>query len=150
MDQLDKARERVKAIEGQKVAYAIKSDHLDLYDFGFGEEKKAFFDKIRNEVRALPPYALHATCHFVVHGPDGTQRYFDETVTKAEFADIEKEIIGKVVLRADITPKHRLVLYIDDMVYVFIPFDDDMESWRFFSDDENERHLVVSRYTIEL
>ncbi len=150
MDLLDKARERVKVIEGLQVAYAIKSDHLDLYDFGFGEEKEAFFDRILNKMRILPPYALHATCCFMVHRADGTRRFFDETVTKVEFAEVEKEIVGKVVHRADITPKHRLVLYIDDMVYVFIPFDNDMESWRLFSDDKNERHLVVSRYTIGL
>ena len=151
---LEQAKEIVKVMEGEKIDYAIKSHGLDLYDFGFGEEHDVF-DEETNEIRALPPYCVHAMCNFSIRMSSGAEFFFDAEVSSEEFKLIEKKICGRTILKADVTESHHLIIQLEDITFDFIPhppeyYGEDVESWRFFQFGGKSEHLVVSALTIEL
>lgn len=124
--------------------YAIKSPDMDLYDFGFGDDISAVGVKGKNRMDAT--YILHVVCRFkVIWKNEGckVKIYHEDTPADRFHSEIER-LIGKKVMRVAISDKNDLWLDFGDCQIVFATFENNEESWRFFTFNKDAPHLVAS------
>lgn len=130
------------------LVYAIKSPDLDLYDFGFSRPETAEMYLCSDE---MCEYTIHAVCGIKVIWQDVTRRvdkYYGDTASEM-FNAKTKKLIGSVVERVAISSKNDLWLDFGFCWVVFVTHEDEDESWRLFSVDENEGTLVASNSMIQ-
>ena len=123
----------LQTLVGLPLLYGIKSPDMDLYDFGFGEKVNC-------------TYALHVVCRFkVIHtkGDYRVDRYFEDTPCE-QFHMAISSLIGMKVNRVALSDKNDLWLDFGDYKVVFATFENEEESWRFFTTNTNDPHLVAS------
>ena len=114
------------------LCYGLKSPDSDLYDFGFGDPSAV--------------YILHIICRFKVIWKNGEQRvriYHENTPCEQFHAEI-KPLLGLPVKRVALSDKNDLWLDFGDCWVVFATFENEEESWRFFSADSALPHLIAA------
>ena len=132
----EKAIAYLQTLIGQTLHYALKSPDMDLYDLGFGAPEADF------------RYVLHATCRFKViwrNGERRTDKYYEDTPSE-EFHSAIQRLIGWKVTRVGLSDKNDLWLDFGDgdCWAVFVTFENNEESWRFFTYHSDDPHLVAS------
>lgn len=146
-----RAYERMQAIVGKPLKFGHMLPTIGMFDFGFGDLIDIPTNSI-GKTRKVCMYALHAVCGFDVVWKNGQRRverlYWDSP--KELFDDIVKELIGLCVKRITLSDKNDLWIDLRDYWVVFLTFENDEESWRFFTPYSSEAHLVVSNSWISL
>ena len=131
-------------LSGQPLLYAIKSPDTDLYDFGFGEWTEIISQ--RGKRKKIGTYTLHVMCRFKVIWKKSKQRvdkYYEDTPCEKFHTEVQP-ILGLSVKRVTLSDKNDLWLDLDDCWIVFATYENGEESWRFFSIDINNPHLVAA------
>ena len=139
----------LQTLVGQPLRYGLKSPDTELYDFGFGE----LFEDVSKygKKRKICTFILHALCNFKVIWRSGERRidkYYGDTPSEKFHGDI-KRLIGSCVKRVALSEENDLWLDLGDFWIVFETFEDGKESWRFFTSDINQAHLVASNSWIK-
>lgn len=146
----EKAMDFLNTLVGQSLTYAIKSPDMDLYDFGFGEEIEV--KSPHRPPRTVAPYTVHALCRFQViwrNGEKKVARYYEDTPCEIFHSEI-KSLIGLKVSRVALSDKNDLWLDFGDYWVVFVTYESDEESWRFFKTyDSDTPHLVASALELD-
>lgn len=129
---------------GQPLCYGIKSPDMDLYDLGFGSgivDVSSYGEETEDWT-----YILHVTCRFKVIWRNGERRIdkFNEDTPCEKFHSEVKRLIGLKVKRVGLSSKNDLYLDFGDYWVVFVTFEDEEESWRFFTSVPNGPHLIAS------
>lgn len=135
------AIEFLNVLVSQPLCYGIKSPDMDLYDFGFGNVVST--TGLKGKVCA---YTLHVTCRFKVIWRNVERRvdvYNEDTPCKRFHSEVSR-LVGLKVRRIALSDKNDLWLDFGDCWIVFATFEDGEESWRFFTYNKNEPHLVAS------
>lgn len=124
-------------LNGSILKHAIKSSDLDLYDF-------CFYSPLLNE-----HLFIHATCRFKIINMIHKQSVncFYENTSSELFCDAIEDSIGMEIIRIALSSKNDLWIDLGDCRIVFVTFEDNEESWRLFSSNE-EQHLVASSESI--
>lgn len=146
------AIEYLNQLINQPLAYGIKSPDMDLYDFGFGGCVNVPSTFKPNKVRKLSEYVLHVTCRFKIIGRGNkqyTKRYYEDTSHEEFHADIQ-HLLGLKVKRVGLSDKNDLWLDLGEVWIVFATFEIGEESWRFFTCDKRDPHLVAADTWLEL
>ena len=128
----------------EPLSYGIKSPDMDLYDFGFGKSIKV--PCRRDPDREVSAFTLHATCRFKIirrNGERCVQRYYEDTPAE-EFHCAIKHLIGLYIKRIALSDKNDLWLDFGDYWMVFATFENDEESWCFFTFTDDKRYLVAA------
>lgn len=136
----------LQSLVNQSLCYGLKSSDMDLYDFGFANLVDS--DSWNNE---LCTHFLHILCRFKVifkANKQPTKKYYEDTPGEEFFFDIQR-LLGLKVRRVALSDKNDLWLDLGDYWVVFATFENDEESWRFFTADTNSPHLVVSNSWLE-
>lgn len=140
------AIEFLNSIVNQRLCYGIKSPDLDLYDFGFSNGVSV--PNLQEEIIKSCTCFIHATCRFKVVWRSTERRvdkYCEDTPCEIFHSEITR-LVGLRVKRVELRDKNDLLLDFGDCWVVFVTFEDEKESWRFFSSDKRMPHLVVSGY----
>lgn len=141
----ESALEFLGILVNKPLCYGLKSPDTELYDFGFGELIKVI-DR-RNKEKVVANYSLHITCRFRIIKKKGDCRtnkcYYEDTPCDVFHSEI-KNLVGLCVKRLALSEKNDLWLDFGDYWVVFATFEDGEESWRFFTTNTNEPHLVAS------
>lgn len=144
---LQKANEYLNRLIGQPMLYAIKSPDVNLYDFGFGELVEVV--GYRGQPHEVGLHTLHAQCRFRVIWRKNERKvftYYEDTPSEKFHSEIGR-LIGQKVKRVVLSDKNDLWLEFGDggeCWVVFATFENDEESWRFFTFDEENLHLVAA------
>ena len=136
--------EFLQSLVGLSLCYGLKSPDVDLYDFGFGDTVNDM--ESCGETEKIYTHILHVTCKFQVVSKNGERRvdtYYGDTPCEHFHAEV-KRLVGLKVRRVALSAKNDLWLDFGDYWVVFITYEDAEESWRFFTRDEKDPHLVVS------
>ena len=124
--------------------YAIKSPDTELYDFGFGELVEVV--NRRGIRKRIGTHTLHALCRFKViwrNCEHRVDKYYEDTPCE-KFHSESKRLIGPKVRQVELSDKNDLWLDFGDYWVVFATFENGEESWRFFTSDIDDPHLVAS------
>lgn len=124
---------------------------MDLYDFGFGGfiEVPSFFKPGR--IRRMHKLILHVTCRFkIIHrvGVKCIDRYYEDTPCE-EFHTNIQSLIGLTVKRVGLSDKNDSWLDFGDYWIAFATFETNEESWRYFTWDNFDPHLVAADTWLE-
>ena len=133
----------------QPLHYGIKSPDCDLYDIGFGE--MVDYVGLNNEIRKVCNYTLHITCRFKIIKKKEKQTtccYFEDTPSSIFQYDVSK-LIGLCVKRIALSDKNDLWIDLGDYWIVIATFENNEESWCFFTFDSANLFLSVSNSYIE-
>ncbi|MBE6903820.1 MAG: hypothetical protein E7480_04340 [Ruminococcaceae bacterium] len=127
------------------LCYGIKSPDMFFYDFGFGEIFKTV-DLYGGKDREIPTFALHVCCAFEVIWKDKSKHsdIFSNDTPCDKFNAVMERLIGIPIKRVSLSEKYDLWLDLGVCWIVFATNEDKEESWRFFSPNNRERHLVAS------
>lgn len=129
----------VQQLEGKYLCYSIKSPDTDLYDFGFSEQKESDLNK-----SDCFWFFLHITCEFKVIRKNQCADYYDANTPASHFSSNMRRLIGLQVQRVTLSEKNDLWLDLGKCWVVFITFETNLESWRFFTSSSKDAHLVGS------
>lgn len=134
----------LETLMGQPLVYCLKSPDTELYDFGFG----SFVDivTLRGNKHTICTHTLHVLCPFRIISKTGTgqsQWYYEDTPSESFQCDVAL-LIGLKIKRVALSQKHDLWLDLGDYWIVFVTYENEDESWRFFVADSNKPHLVAS------
>lgn len=144
------ATEFLKRLVGQPLCYGLKSRDLDLYDFGFGDYDEVWYTETK--CRKISTYLLHVTCNFRII--NRTEKSLSENFcgdTSADrFHDVIQNLFGLCVQRIALSSKNDLWLDLGPYWIVFATFENNEESWRFFSSEDNGPHLVATDRLLSL
>lgn len=144
MSDKQKGIEFLNALKGMPLLYALKSPDTELYDFGFGEWKEIV--NRCGRPKKIATYTLHALCRFKViargfeHKVD---KYYEDTPCEMFHSEINR-LLGLIIRRVALSDKNDLWLDFGDYWIVFVTFEDDEESWRLFTINNDLPHLVAS------
>ena len=138
------ALEFLQTLIDQQLCYGLKSQDLDLYDFGFGN--------MVGDVNSYERYQegcthiIHAICRFKVIWKNGEHRVdrYQENTSSEKFCTEIKRLIGLKVIRIALSDKNDLWLDLGDYWVVFATYENNEESWRFFALNQDIPHLVAS------
>ena len=139
-----KAFEYLSMLIGHSLLYAKKSSDTELYDFGFGEPAETV--NRRGKRKLVGAMSLHALCRIKIiwrNGERKVDKYYEDTPCE-EFHHEVKRCIGLQVSRIALSDKNDLWFDLGDYWIVFATFENGEESWRFFTSDINDPHLVAS------
>ena len=140
----------LNSIIAQPLVYAMKSPDTELYDFGFGEP---VLHPCRNgDLRQIAMYSLHALCRFELidkTGSNTTTKFYEDTPS-GQFQGTIAPVLGRRVKRIALSEKNDLWIDFGEYWIVFVSFENEEESWRFFSADREMPHLVASNIALEL
>ena len=134
----------LNALIGQPLLYALKSPDTELYDFGFGEPVET--TNHRGNRKIIGTYTLHALCRFKVIWRNGEHRvdnYYEDTPCELLRSEI-KRLIGLRVRQVALSDKNDFWLDFGDYWVAFATFESGEESWRFFTSNVDDPHLVAS------
>lgn len=134
------ALEFLQTLVDQPLCYGLKSPNMDLYDFGFGNLMTV------QENEEVCTHVLHVICRFKVIWKNGERRvykYTEDTPCEKFHSEI-KHLIGMKVNRVALSDKNDLWLDFGDYWVVFVTFETGEESWRFFTFNMDDPHLVAS------
>lgn len=128
----------------QPLVYCLKSPDTELYDFGFG----SFVDIVtrRGNKHTICTHTIHALCPVNIIHKTGTmqsQWYYDDTPHEI-FQDDAAPMIGLRIKRVALSEKNDLWLDLGDYWMVFVTYENEDESWRFFVSDADKPHLVAA------
>ena len=132
------------ALIGQPLLYALKSPDTELYDFGFGELVEVV--NRRGKRKKISTHTLHALCRFKViwrNCESSVDKYYEDTPCEKFHSEV-KRLVGLKVKRVALSDKNDLWLDLGDYWIVFATFEIGEESWRFFTWDEKNCHLVTA------
>lgn len=143
------AMDYLTRLVGKPLCYGIKSPDMDLYDFGFGERVRvssAYWGE-----RDVCTHILHATCRFKIIklGAEASVEIFDEDTPAERFSSRISRLVGLKVKRLALSDKNDLWLDFGDFRMVFATFENGEESWRYFTCNKDEPHLVASDLGLE-
>ncbi len=125
---------------------AKKSPDTELYEFVFGEPicHTAKFKNNKNET-----YVLHVLCEFeILFRKEKKSQHFDGNTSYEEFQNTIDFCLNKLIKRVTVNENNQLWFDFGDVWFVFIPLENEEESWRFFEFSEGS-HLIVSNNKIE-
>ena len=144
------AKEYLSKMIGKPLQYALKSPDLDLYDFGFGGWIQTINRKGR--LHTVTTYSIHAQCPLKVIWRNGTGRadLYDGDTDSHHFHKETESLLGLPVKRVELSDKNDLWVDLGDYWIVFISWENDEESWRYFLSGGNDPHLVASNKWLEL
>lgn len=129
---------------GQPLLYAIKSPDVELYDFGFGELIEVV--NRRGTQKRIGTHTIHVLCRFKVIWQNCEHRvdkYYEDTPCEKFHSEI-KNLVGLKVRRVALSDKNDLWLDLGDYWIVFATFENGEESWRLFTSDADNPHLIAS------
>ena len=146
----EQAMEFLELLIDKPLCYGFKSSAWDLYDFGFGPLRHV--PSRRNPKRKVGAFVLHVTCRFKIVckiGKSRVKRFYEDT-TSEEFHCAIQPVIGLPVKRVALSEENDLWLDFGDYWIVFVTYENNEESWRFFTFTDDARHLVASDRWITL
>lgn len=129
----------IQQLVDKHLCYGIKSPDMDLYDFGFSRQIES--DQKSTDYLS---YILHITCEFKIIGKNNVTDYYDANTPSNQFSSNIQKLIGLKVQRVTLSEKNDLWLDLGKCWVVFITFETDEESWRFFTSSKGNAHLVAS------
>jgi len=135
---------------GKPLLYAIKSPDTELYDFGFGELVEVV--NRHGKRKKIGTQILHALCRFKVIWRIDDQRvdvYYEDTPCDKFYAEFER-LIGMEVRRIELSDKNDLWLDFGTCWVVFATFENEEESWRFFTAQKDCPHVVAADSWLEI
>ena len=134
---------------GCSMCYGLKSPDICFYDIGFGECN--VIEERDKRKRFLSSFAIHASCCIKIIEIENkkTSSIYSENTTSEEFHNGIEHLIGLTIKRISLSSKNDLWIDMGRYWLVIITYEDEMESWRFFSPIEESSHLVVTSYSIE-
>ena len=144
------AIELLNMVISHPLVYAIKSPDTELYDFGFGDLVSC--KGRHNKVREVCMYTLHSLCRFELINKADTKkrmRFYEDTAVDV-FRHHISPLLGKCVKRIALSEKNDLWIDFGKYWLVFASFENDEESWRFFTANAMMPYLVASNTTLEL
>lgn len=134
----------------QTLCYALKSSDMDLYDFGFvnaDEDVSNIGEKTK-----CADYILHVTCRFKIiwrNEDCRVERYYEDTGSD-RFSVAAKQLLGLKVVRVALSEKNDLWLDFGDCWLVFATFENSEESWRLFTRNMDDSHLIATNLSLEM
>lgn len=142
--------EYLNTLVGLPLIYAQKSPDTELYDFGFGKLVKAV--NYGGNEREIATHILHILCRFKVIRRNCEQQVdrFLEDTPREVFNMKIKHLMGKTVKRVAISCKNDLWLDFGNHWVVFATHENSEESWRYFTSEIHDPHLVASAYWLDL
>ena len=135
---------------GNPMLYAVKSPDTELYAFGLGKLVEAV--SFRGRKKEIGTHILHVTCRFKVIWKNGEHRvdiYYEDTPCEKFHSEV-KRLVGLKVKRVALSDKNDLWLDFGEYWLVFATFEDGKESWRFFTSDDEDPHLVASHCSLHI
>ena len=135
--------EYLRTLVDLPLCYGAKSPDMELYIFEFG--RLVQIEGHRGPVE-VGTHRLHVICRFKVIWRKGEHRVdiYTEDTPAEEFREGISPLIGAKVKRIALSDKNDLWLDLGNWWVVFATFEDEEESWRFFTSDDNDPHLVAS------
>ena len=134
----------LEELVSQPLCYGFKSPDTELYDFGFGTVVEV--DSWRGGKKTMCAQTIHALCRFRIIQKIGVTRsewYYEDTPQHKFNQDIAP-LIGLCVKRIALSEKNDLWLDLGDYWIVFVTYETEDESWRFFISNIEQPHLVAS------
>ena len=134
----------LETLINQPLCYGLKSPDTELYDFGFGKMVEVV--SWRGKKKTMCTHTIHVICRFEIIRKTGTphvERYYEDTSYIKFHHDI-RPLIGLCIKRIALSDKNDLWLDLGDYWIVFVTFENEDESWRFFVADREKTHLVAS------
>lgn len=122
--------------------YGLKSHNFDLFDLGFGED--VFFVNCLGNTQTACKYTFHLTCGIKLFWKDGRINEYDAATESGFFSISIKPLIGATVSRIALSEKNDLWIDLGLCRMVIVTYEDDLESWRFFSPGTGMPHLISS------
>lgn len=122
--------------------YGLKAYDMDLFDLGFGDDVS--FVNCLGDKQLACRYALHFTCGIKLFWKDGCVDEYDALADSKQFSSAVKPLIGRKVNRIALSDKNDLWIDLSLCNIVIVTYEDDIESWRFFSPGTGNSHLIAS------
>lgn len=140
----DDACQEISQLIGKDLQYGILHEPFGLYDFGFGHFVETDLNK--GTARKLCEHTLHASCRFKIVQKAGRPKVnrYDENTTQEQFLLGVQELLGLKVKRVALSNKNDLWIDLEKYWMVFATFENNQESWRFFTPDGKSAHMVVA------
>lgn len=134
---------------GQPFLYGIQSPDVVLFDLGFGDYMSV--KKMMGSECEVASYTLHAICGIKIIHPK-VSRQTEEFIgnSSQEFNSSIQKLIGNTVMRIALSSKNDLWLDLGDYWLVLVTNEDKEESWRYFTPNSTQNHMVVSDAWIRL
>ena len=135
----------MQVLVGKTLQYGYLYPSFGMFDFGFGNIQNVPSDVSCN-AKTVYEYALHVLCEFDIVWKNGSKfvKRFCWDSPKASFEHTINHLIGLEIRRVALSDNNDLWLDLGDYWIVFITYDNNKESWRFFSPYSSDPHLVVS------
>ena len=139
----------LQQVVGQPLSYGFKSWDMDIFDVEFGELVQC--TKFNDEPHECFSYIVHNVGGIkIIWRKERRTTFYDiDTKTEEFHTDIQK-LIGYKVLRVGLSDKNDLWFDFGDVWMVFITYDSNEESWRYFTPNLQEPHLVAADTWLQL
>lgn len=144
------ALESLQSLVNQSLVYGIKSPDTELYDFGFA--KASEYENGRDKQQREFDLVVHCVCcvRVIRRSVKSVVERYDGDSDYSVFASSIGRLLGLPVKRVALSDKNDLWLDFGEYWMVLVTFEDDEESWRFFSSGGGTPHMVVTNTKIEL
>ena len=140
------AEKYLQALVGLHLSYVRKAYDFDMFEFCFEQKHSVFLQTAPNNTasREKLTLILHAICELKVIWPNKrTNVYNAETPLKQFYTNIN-QLLSLSVKRIALSDKNDLWIDLGVCWIVFITFESNEESWRFFTTEKKHPHLVAS------
>lgn len=129
---------------GTPLSYAVKHSQYELYGFGFG--KDAIHLTHDGSKIKVSFFTLHALCDIkIIRRIDcKVIGCYSGYSSSAVFRTDVQKLLGKKVKDVQFGSQNNLWINLGDYAIILETNDDGEESWRFFTYDDRNIHLVVS------
>lgn len=144
-----KALAYLQALINQPLCYGQKYCNTELYCFGFGDQTELISSVNRKTIGCT--HFVHVLCWFKIIWKNGETRvckYYDNTPGENFHSNIQ-QLLGMKVKRIGLSDKNDLWLDFGDCWVVFATFENAEESWRYFTSNSQDPHLVASDSWLE-
>lgn len=122
---------------GMQVLYAKKSPDMNLYDIGFSMIHDRGGDLI------YPDSELHAVCKLIIIEQNGKKSIYYGDSEKEQFETTFSKFYTKEICEISLLAGNVLRIGFHSGTIEVIPADDGEESWRFFENKSQGKHLVA-------
>ncbi len=134
---------------GQPLSYGWKSWDMDIFDVEFGDLVTC--TNLYGETHKCHLHIMHSVGAIkIIWWKEKRSIFYDiDTTTEEFYSDIQK-LIGLEVLRVALSDKNDLWFDFGDIWMVFITYDSNEESWRYFTARSEDPHLVAADSWLQL
>lgn len=139
----DDAEKMLGCIIGQPLQYGRIYQEYGMYGLGFGPLFKV--PSWNGVPKLVCPYTFHIQCQLKIIDREKCSaiKFMADTPPEIFTTNI-MQLVCLVVKRFALSDKFDLWIDLGDYWIVFVTWEDETESWRFFTPESDDPHLVVS------